>query len=368
SILVSSGTTVLKKESYGTADGEAKPVEKDSLFRLFSMSKPVTVVAALILHERGEFFLDDTIDILWPAMRDLQVYESGEGDEMITKRVTRAPTVRELMMHTAGFYYPYSEHPAHQKLKSIDLPKNDAGIEKVSELIASSPLLFEPGARWNYGYSTDILAGLVEHVSGKPFDAFLREEILDPLGMLDTFYQVPADKANRLLDLYNFDDEGKLTRIEKAAESQHLSDNPVPWGGTGLVGTINDYWRFCRMLLQDGELDGIRIISSASANYMLTNHLTDDEIPFEAPGSPYGRFAKGYGFGLGVKVMIDPSINGNPVSIGETGWSGAASTHFWLIPEYDLVVMFFTQNRGYLKIQPLAEQVKLAVYHSLTPP
>ncbi|MEM8868735.1 MAG: serine hydrolase domain-containing protein [Verrucomicrobiota bacterium] len=286
---------------------------------------------------------------------------------MVTKPVERAPTVRELMMHTAGFYYAYSDHPAHIKLREIGIPSSGSTIAEASIRIASSPLLFEPGDRWNYGFSIDILAGLVEHVASESFDSFIQREILDPLKMLDTFYQVPPEKARRLLDLYNFDQEGVLMQIEAGETSEYLEYDRVTWGGTGLVGSAMDYWNFCRMLMLGGEFNGSRILSPASASYMLTNHFSKDKLPFEAPGSPYARFAKGYGFGFGVKVMLDPSENGNPVSVGEAGWSGAASTHFWLIPEHDLIVMFLTQNRGYLEIQPIAEKVKLSVYHSLEP-
>jgi CubicO group peptidase (beta-lactamase class C family) len=329
------------------------------------MTKPVTVVAALILYERGYFLLDDPITELWPELGDIQYYVSGEGEDMVTARADPAPTVRQLMMHTAGYFYPFGAHPLHQELRKNPFPENGVSISNVALQIASHPLLFKPGERWNYGFSLDILAGLVEYLAKEPFDKFVQREILDPLDMKDTGYYIPPEKAGRLMDNFNFDDNGRLTVVEKASDSSQLKKDPVTWGGTGLIGPIADYWRFCRMLLQKGTYQGARILSPLSVEYMLMNHIPEEELPYEPEGTPFYRFSKGYGFGLGVKVMVSPSESQNLGSKGESSWSGAASTYFWVVPEHDLAILFFTQNLGYLRVQPTMESIRIAVYQSL---
>ncbi|MEM9025619.1 MAG: serine hydrolase domain-containing protein [Verrucomicrobiota bacterium] len=362
-VLISQGDQIRKFSTYGTIDGVDTALDADTLYRFYSMTKPVTVAAALILYEQGAFLLDDPIDQLWPEMKKLRVYVSGEGDSMVTKVPDAYPTVRDLMMHTSGFFYAYSDHPAHRALMEIELSEADVSISDVALKIAEVPLLFEPGERWNYGLSQDVLAGLVEYLSGQRFGSFLSNEIFEPLGM-DSFGHLSqiVDTAS-LMTLYTLSEDGEF--VEMGSDERWIADPRIEWGGSGLIGTAEDYWRFARMLMQGGELEGKRILSSASVHYMLSNHLTDSQIPYEAPGSPYERFAKGFGFGLGVKVMMNPNLSGNLSSVGESGWSGAASTHFWMIPEHDIVVIFLTQNRAFLEIQPLAEMVKVAVYQSL---
>ena len=362
-VLISEGDEVVKFSCYGAVDGGDKPVTEQTLYRFFSMTKPVTVAAALILYERGEFLLDDPINLHWPEMSKLRVYKGVEDGEMLTAVPDAYPTVMDLMMHTAGFYYAYSDHPAHQKLKSIDIPQSGASISEVALLIADSPLLFEPGERWNYGYSQHVLAGFVEHVAQEPYGDFVQREILGPLGMQDTGYYLEPSDADRLMGVFKLGEDGKYTDYPETLS--WLDSERVTWGGTGLVGSAKDYWKFTQMLLRGGEFNSARILSKASVEFMLSNRFPSEKLPYEAPGSPYERFAKGYGFGLGVKVMVDPTEAGNLTSIGEAGWSGAASTYFWVIPEHDLVVMFLTQNRSYLEIQPLSEYVKAAVYQSL---
>ncbi|MGB0372535.1 MAG: serine hydrolase domain-containing protein [Opitutales bacterium] len=362
-VLISQGGDIEKFSTYGTMDGASQPVEEDTLYRYFSMTKPITVAAAFVLYERGAFLLDDPINELWPEMEKLRVYVSGEGENMVTKVPDSYPTVLDLMMHTAGFYYAYSDHPAHMKLKSLELPGVGASISEVALMIADAPLMFEPGAQWSYGYSQDVLAGLVEYLAGEPYDAFVRRELFEPLGMDDFGYNVAPGNLDRLMNLYVLNEAGEYA--EKTEDISWLSEDRVTWGGTGLVGDARGYWRFARMLMQGGKWKGKKILSKASVDFMLSNHLAEDELPYEAPGSPYERFAKGYGFGGAVKVMVNPELAGNLTSVGEAGWSGAASTHFWLVPEHDVVIIFFTQNRGYLEIQPLAEKVKAAVYQSL---
>ncbi len=366
SVLIAQGESIEKFTQYGTMDLAQKPVKEDTIFRLYSMTKPITNVATLILYERSAFFLNDRIDTLWPAMKDLQIYESGSGDEMVTRPVEKAPTVMDLMMHTAGFYYPWDGSSPNQELGAEGLPSHGQSIVEVSERIAKYPILFEPSERWNYGYSHDILAGLVEYVSGVPFDEFISQEILEPLGMADTAYQVSSGDVDRLMNLYELDDNGRLSLMETGAESEYLKPDPVSYGGSGLTGTALDYFQFCRMLLSGGKHNGARILSTPSVDYMLQNHLREDQLPFNDPESPYGRFTMGNGFGLGVKVIMDASEQGNIGSPGEAAWSGAASTYFWVVPEHDITILFFTQNRSYLAVQPLAEKIRLAAYHALS--
>ncbi|MEM7673629.1 MAG: serine hydrolase domain-containing protein [Verrucomicrobiota bacterium] len=344
-VLVSQGDKIQKFSVYGTMDGVDKSVDSDTLYRFYSMTKPVTVAAALVLYERGAFLLDDPIDQLWPEMKKLRVYVSGEGDSMVTKVPDAYPTVRDLMMHTSGFFYAYSDHPAHQALMAVELSEAEISISDVALKIAEVPLLFEPGERWNYGLSQDVLAGLVEHLSGQNFGSFLSDEIFGPLGMDSFGHLSQILDTTSLMTLYTLGENDEFVQMDN--DERWIADPRIEWGGSGLIGTAGDYWRFARMLMQGGEFDGKRILSSASVNYMLSNHLSDSQIPYEAPGSPYERFAKGFGFGLGVKVMMNPDLSGNLSSVGESGWSGAASTHFWMIPEHDVVVIFLTQNRAF---------------------
>lgn len=362
-VLVSQGNDILMHATYGTTDGIVAPVSEETLYRMFSMTKPITVAAALVLYERGDFLLDDEIHTLWPEMKKLRVYVSGDGDSMVTKVPNHYPTVQDLMMHTAGFYYAYSDHPAHKALKTLDIPKTGASISDVALQIAEAPLLFEPSSQWNYGYSQDILAGLVEHLAGEPYEEFLAREILEPLGIEDIGYTVPEAKQHHVMDLFKLGEDGSYMQIPE--DTPFADADPVAWGGTGLVASAEAYWTFTRMLMQGGTWEGKRILSPTTVDYMLSNHLAEALLPFEQPGSPYGRFAKGNGFGLGVEVRMQPELSENISSIGEASWSGAASTHFWMIPEHDIVVIFLTQNRSFLDLLPIAERVRVSVYQSL---
>jgi CubicO group peptidase (beta-lactamase class C family) len=341
----------------GYADRERqKPIADDTIFRLFSMTKPITSVALMTLYEQGYFQLNDAVSRVIPEWRDHEVWESGAGADMKTRRPKSPMTFRHILSHTSGLSYGgglipllgddlrVKLHPAEQAYEDAGISRNrDGTLRDFVEKLAHVPLRFDPGDRWQYSYSTDVCGYLVEAISGKPFDEYLREVIFEPLGMKDTAFYVAPEKADRLAAGYRRARDKSLRLLDDPAKSSYLAKPTFLSGGGGLTGTIADYLRFCEMLRRGGELEGARILGPRTIELMTQNHLKDNQdLTQMALGAfsetPYG----GVGFGLGFATTIDEVAAGT-MGPGDFYWGGAASTIFWVDPVEDLVAIFMTQ-------------------------
>jgi CubicO group peptidase (beta-lactamase class C family) len=354
----------------GRRDMEAgAPVELDTIWRIYSMTKPVTSVAAMMLYEEGAFELTDPIARWLPEFAGVRVFTGGSSLKPVTGAATEPIRVWHLLTHTSGLTYGF--HYAHP----VDAMYRAAGFEwgtprgldlaGCCEAWASLPLLFQPGAEWNYSVSTDVLGRLVEVVSGQSLDAFFAERIFAPLGMGETAFSVGEEDAGRLAALYTADPAtGRAVREDRMG-SAALRPPDCLSGGGGLVSTAADYHRFTQMLLGGGELDGVRLLGTRTVRFMASNHLPGG-VDLEAFGRPL--FAEttfhGIGFGLGFSVVDDPVANGVPSSRGEYAWGGAASTAFWVDPVERITALFFTQLLP-SSTHPIRSQLRQLVYQAL---
>ena len=356
----------------GDRDAEAGlPVTDDTRWRIYSMSKPVTSVAAMILWERGLLELTDPISRWLPEFAAPRVYVKGSSAKPLLEAATEPIRVWHLLTHTAGLTYGF--HHAH----AVDELYRAAGFEWSApadldlagcvEAWARMPLVFQPGTEWNYSHATDVLGRLIEVVSGQSLDVFLDENVLGPLGMTATGFAV--DDPDRLATLYLANPAtGRYLAAEAAGMGALAREALEPtWlaGGGGLVSTAADYHRFTRMLLGRGEVDGVRVLGSRTVDFMCANHLPGGQ-DLEQVGRPLFAEAPfhGVGFGLGFSVVLDPVAYKVPVSVGEIAWGGAASTAFWVDPVERITAMFFTQllpSSAY----PIRTQLRGLVYQAL---
>jgi CubicO group peptidase (beta-lactamase class C family) len=345
------------------------PVEADTIWRIFSMTKPITAVLALQLWEQGAFQLTDRVDRFIPAFRDTKVWHSGTVQAPELEPLAAPMQVWHLLTHTSGLTYGFMRsHP-------VDALYRDAGFDfgvppgvdlgGMCEQIAALPLLFQPGTRWNYGVSFDVLGRVLELVSGQSLDELMRTRLLEPLGMFETTWHVPEQNHARVAKLYGAQPGTRLAVLLEQQGAAALRPPRVLGGGGGLQSTAYDYNRFAQMLVNEGELDGVRILSPATVRYMASNHLPG-HVDLAAFGRP--SFAEtsfdGVGFGLGVSVTIDPAKTGVPGHAGDFAWGGAASTFFWVDPVDQLTAEFFTQLLP-SGTHPIRRELKQLVYQAL---
>lgn len=312
---------------------------KDSIFRIYSMSKPITGVALMMLYEEGKFRLSDPVAKYIPEFKGLKV-ASGEGkDGPIVEKANHPMTIRELMTHTAGLTYGiFSKSQVDEMYVKAGVLNRNQTLKDMINKLSKIPLRQQPGSLWHYSVAVDVQGYLVEVLSGKPFDVFLKERLFDPLRMKETGFHVPEDKAGRFAQVYSYDKERNLiTREGFGGANNYLKPATFLSGGGGLVSTAMDYMRFCQMLLNGGELDGVRILSPLTVDLMHRNHLPKDMVEM-APGS-------GTGFGLDFAVILDP-VEANTISKGEYYWGGAAGTWFWIDPVEDLIFVGMIQQFG----------------------
>lgn len=331
----------------GLADIERNvPMRQDTIFRIYSMTKPITSIALMQLYERGLMQIDDPVEKYIPEWADLRVHTMGNYPNFMTRRPDRPMTVRDLLSHQSGLTYGFIERSnvdaAYRKLEVGSGAKGETLHDMILKL-AELPLEFSPGDHWNYSVSTDVCGYLVEVISGQRFDDYLRANIFEPLGMDDTAFHVPPEKQARFAANYSVSPAG-LRLIDDPQASTYLKPPSMLSGGGGLVSTATDYWRFSQALCDGGELDGERIIGRKTLDLMTSNHLPGGT---DLMRHALGRWAEttfsGIGFGLGFSVTLDPAqaqISGTP---GEFSWGGAASTTFWVDPLEELVVVFMTQ-------------------------
>ena len=324
------------------------PVEDDTVFRIYSMTKPVTSVAAMMLYEEGWFELKDPVSRWIPSFADVRVFTGGTAGQPTTAAATEPVRVWHLLTHTAGLTYGF--HRAHATDEIYRDAGFDFGVSRGYDLAAcvdawaGLPLVHEPGRRFNYSHATDVLGRLVEVISGRPLDRFLQERVLAPLGMHDTAFWADERLVDRLGALYvPHPETGRILRYDPIGDA---AARPPAYlsGGGGLVSTAHDYLRFCEMLRRGGELDGARLLGPRTVDFMTTNHLPGG-VDLEAFGqSTFAETAyDGVGFGLGFSVVIDPAAAKVPSSVGEYAWGGAASTGFWVDPVEDVTAVFLTQ-------------------------
>jgi CubicO group peptidase (beta-lactamase class C family) len=332
----------------GSADVErSKPLQADSLFRIYSMTKPVTSVAFMMLVEDGLVSLDDPVHRFIPAWRDLGVFAAGVEGAFQSSRTAEPMRTIDLLRHTSGLTYGFQQRTnvdaAYRKLK-LDGVDSEGGLQAFVDTLGTVPLEFSPGAAWNYSVSTDVLGYLVEKISGMPFDVFLKTRIFDPLKMVDTGFFVPEGQRDRFTACYALTPSGRVVLQDDPEKSHFLKDPSVKSGGGGLVSTADDYMRFCRMLLNGGQLDGARLLSPKTIKLMTMNHLPGGQELVQASKSLFSEAVfEGLGFGLGFAMTIDQARTKNLGSHGEYFWGGMASTAFWIDPVEDLAVVFMTQ-------------------------
>ena len=355
-------------ETHGYRDVEnGRAVEPDTIYRIYSMTKPITTVAALMLYEEGRFQLDDPVADFIPAFADTRVFASGDAETYTTVPLERPITVHDLMIHTSGLTYGFQHEHAVDALyrkRRIEFNANVGPLADLAEAAATQPLVFQPGTRWNYSVSTDVLGRLVEIWSGVPLDAFFADRIFGPLGMRDTGFQVPEGQGHRLASNYvrRTDGDG-LALADPGGDSRFLEPAATLSGGGGLVSTAADYLRFMRMLRGRGVLEGARVLGRKSVELMTMNHLPGDLVDMGRPRFAEMPFA-GVGFGLGVSVLLDPAkarILGSP---GEYAWGGMASTTFWIDPAEDLMVLLLTQLMP-SSAYPIRRELRVLTYQAL---
>jgi len=355
-----------------------KPMAEDAIFRIYSMSKPITAVALMMLMEEGAIGLDDPVARYIPSWKKLGVYASGiptlissQPPGFMTTPVERPMKVVDLVTHTSGLTYGFmmrtSVDAAYRRLKINDF-QTPGGLTEMMEQLSTLPLEFSPGTAWNYSVSIDVMGYLVEKLSGQSFGSFLEERLFKPLKMEDTGFFVPPEKLARFTSCYQPAQGGGLKLQDDAQASTYDHPPPLESGGGGLVSTTHDYMRFCRMMLNGGELDGARILSPKTVELFSRNFLPDDREVMEmsTPGSFSESSYAGVGFSIGCGVNVDVARTRLPGTEGEYFWGGAASTAFWIDPLEELAVVFMTQVIGADARLTLRRDLRTLVYSAMT--
>jgi CubicO group peptidase (beta-lactamase class C family) len=353
----------------GAADVErGAPLKEDALFRIYSMTKPLTSVAFMMLVEEGAAALDDPVEKFIPAWGGLGVFAAGAPPLFQTRRPDRPMLIVDLLRHTSGLTYGF------QSRTNVDAAYRAAGIGEVAckltlkamiGELARLPLDFSPGEAWNYSVSTDVVGYLIEVISGMPFEDFLRTRLIEPLGMADTAFHVPADQAARLTACYGRGADGAMTLNDDPATSPYLAAPLFYSGGGGLVSTAADYLKFCQMLLNGGTAGGIRFLSRKTLSLMTVNHLPGGRDLTQMSRSLFSEETNaGVGFGLGFAVVADPARTLLAGSAGQYYWGGAASTAFWIDPAEELIVVFMTQLTP-STAWPIRRELRTLVYAAL---
>lgn len=339
--LVARDGKIVDWRAHGWADVEAKrPMTKDAIVRIYSMTKIVTTVAALMLVEEGKLKLTDPVELYLPALKNRQVYVSGPAEAPVLEPAQRPMTVVELLTHTAGYYYdePWSAEPVPSALMTKAKLWEAADLDDFVRRLAAVPLHQQPGTKFRYGIHTDLVGAVVEKVSGQRIEAFFQQRIFGPLGMKDTAFHVPAEKRGRMATLYAYaDGKAKVARplVEEAAPAQGLKS-----AGGGLHSTAADYVRFAQALLNGGEFDGVRLLGRKTVELMVQNRLV-------GLADPHPFASKELGFGLGVRMITNLGASRHLGSPGMFGWDGAATTLVWMDPKERLVSILLTQHFPY---------------------
>lgn len=364
SVLVSRRGQMAYERQAGFADmARGLRMGPDSILRIYSMTKPLTSAAVLMLYEDGLFQLDDPISGVLPCFKEMRVY-AGEDREPVPAE--RPITYRDLLTHTAGLTYGFMHATpvdAMYRDQDVDFQTSDRTLAEVVEHVATLPLLAQPGSAWNYSVATDVLGYLVAVLSGQEFGQFLHDRVIAPLGMADTAFRVTPDKLGRFAANYARGQDGRAVLLDDPATSRFATSRAIASGGGGLVGTGRDYMRFCRMMLNRGTLDGERLLGRKTVGLMTANHLGGDMASMGQARFSESNY-EGIGFGLGFSVTLDPAraqILGSP---GEYAWGGAASTAFWIDPAEDMAVVMMTQLTP-SSTYPIRRELRVLTYQAL---
>ena len=335
-------------EPLGNMDQEREKVmAEDTIFRIYSMSKPITSVALMMLYEHGAFQLNDPVTRFIPEWSDIQVYAAGVAPNFMTTPVERPMFIRDLFTHMSGLTYGFMSRSnvdhAYRKM-GVGGVEPGTTLADTIDTLAKIPLEFSPGTRWNYSVSTDVLGYLVEVISGQRFDEYLQQNIFEPLGMVDTGFMVADADVGRFAANYERNPDKTLRLLDDPEDSIYIRPRTFFSGGGGLVSTAADYLRFTRMMLNGGELEGQRMLGRKTIEMMTKNYLpNDDDLTRWALGTFSETTYEGYGFGLGFSINLGSEHTATVGSAGEYAWGGAASTIFWVDPVEDLIVIFMTQ-------------------------
>ena len=349
----------------GYADIASKrPIATDTIFRLYSMTKPITSVALMTLYEQGRFELDDPARRWIPALAGMEVYQQGKIETDIT--------IRQLLTHTAGFSYGFEpdKYPLDKLYAKVWRQRlQDQPLQQLMQTLLELPLLAQPGSRWHYSVATDICGYLIEVLTDMPLADYMRQAIFEPLGMIDTAFEVSAAKIDRFATLYGYSEQDPLAQLERNETSPYISSIsgiPVKMhsGGGGLTSTAGDYLRFAQMMLNGGELNGRRILTAETVALMTRNHLPQHLLPLSFNGVARGAY-KGYGFGLGYCINIDPNDTAAAGSLGDFSWGGMADTYCWVDPEQQLIGILMQQYLPSLH-HPGRKEFRDCVYQALT--
>lgn len=369
--LVARHGKVVKFETYGRADAErGVPMQHDAIFRIYSQTKPVTGVALMILFEEGKWRFDDRVTKFIPEFTDMRVFSGlAEDGSIQLEALERPPTMRELLTHSAGFGYGLSaDDPVEKRYFDADFMQAASSSHAI-EQIAGLPLASQPGRHWRYSAASDIQGYIVERLSGQSLAEFMRARIFEPLGMTDTAFHVPADKASRLVPLRSYDPEQNALESASGILVFDYSKPPATAsGGAGLVSTTRDYARFAQMILNGGELDGARILSPMAVRLLSANHLAED-IRVQ-PDEPFST-RSGVGFGVDFAVVTDAARAGTMQGAGTLSWGGAAGSWFWIDPANDLFVLGMMQvmNRwANPALQNIDSETSALIYGALVAP
>ena len=343
------------------------PIGPDTIFRIYSMTKPITSVAAMMLHDEGILRLDHEVARYIPEFADVQVWDGGDLKDYKTRAPERAMTLRDAFTHTSGVTYGFlMQHEVDALYRKDKIGRPDETLEQMCARIAKLPLVFSPGERWNYGHSTDILGRIVEVASGMSLDVFFRERIFGPLGMNDTDFFVPESKLDRLMACYSKSPITGEVALTDGAGADSKTYKPQPTllnAGGGLVSTLRDYHRFCLMLLQGGSLEGTRLLSPKTVEFMRMNHLPGGRTIKEMGDQTFSEARMdGNGFGLGGSTVVDVAETLTPGSPGTFSWGGLANTFFWIDPVEELIAIQATQMipSGCYPIRPQFQQLVYA--------
>ncbi|HSG45385.1 MAG TPA: serine hydrolase domain-containing protein [Anaerolineales bacterium] len=348
-------------ETFGYQNLETKtPMAKDSIFRIYSMTKPITSVALMMLYEDSLFSITDPVSQYIPAFADVKVL--GTNGQLETP--LRPITIQDLLRHTAGLSYGgfnetqlpvdkiYDEHP--------EIVTNKISNEKLVKVLVALPLAFHPGTKWHYSMATDVCGYLLEVLSNMPLADFMHEKIFKPLGMTDTAFHIDPSKLGRFCTLYGKTPESDFAVLDTPESSEYLPPVNLHAGGSGLVSTTSDYLKFAQFILNKGELDGVRLLGSKTIEFMTANHLPAKLLPIAFEGT---EPMLGMGFGLGFSVMLDTAQTGFMGAVGDHGWGGYAETYFWIDPKEEMIALLMTQ---YLPSQtyPIRKEFRTAVYQA----
>jgi CubicO group peptidase (beta-lactamase class C family) len=362
---------VVEEKTYGKKDiASGAPMTRDTIFRIFSMTKPVTGVAMMILYEQGKWYPLDPVSKYIPEFAHLKVFKGvDESGKMILEDPLHPPTMHELMTHTAGFTYGFFGNTMVDKMYLDEHVWQSKSLQEMVDKLAKIPLLYQPGTRWVYSASMDIQGYIVEKLSGQSLPDFMQQHIFGPLGMKDSGFFVPPEKRNRFATLYASGPNGELVlnQAPTVTADDYATQPSMPWGGGGMVSTAEDYLRFAQMLLDGGELDGVRILAPATVELMTTNHLAPNLMTGEFSVGPE-IMRPGLGWGYDCAVYTDPLKADEVVGKGTFFWLGAADTWFWVDPTNDLIFVGMTQRRigpGEPNVEALSQPM---VYQALVKP